>query len=75
MEYFKTDGFMLYLYDSFELLKSIEEKSIDMIFADPSYFLSNNGISCHSGKMISVNKANWDKNEYSPEEKLEYNRK
>jgi len=33
----------------------------DMIFADPPYFLSNNGITCHSGKMVSVNKGDWDK--------------
>lgn len=32
-----------------------------MIFADPPYFLSNDGISCHSGKQVSVNKGSWDK--------------
>ena len=31
-----------------------------MIFADPPYFLSNGGISCHAGKMVSVNKGKWD---------------
>ena len=33
----------------------------DMIFADPPYFLSNGGITCQSGKMVNVNKGNWDK--------------
>jgi site-specific DNA-methyltransferase (adenine-specific) len=33
----------------------------DMIFADPPYFLSNGGISCSNGEMISVNKGHWDK--------------
>jgi site-specific DNA-methyltransferase (adenine-specific) len=33
----------------------------DMIFADPPYFLSNNGITCKSGEMVSVNKGEWDK--------------
>jgi site-specific DNA-methyltransferase (adenine-specific) len=33
----------------------------DMIFADPPYLLSNNGISCHSGRMVSVNKGAWDR--------------
>lgn len=33
----------------------------DMIFADPPYFLSNDGITCQSGKMVSVNKGGWDK--------------
>lgn len=35
----------------------------DMIFADPPYFLSNNGISVQSGKIVSVNKGDWDKGE------------
>src|SRR5690554_2875247 len=34
-----------------------------MIFADPPYFLSNDGISISSGKVVSVNKGNWDKKE------------
>lgn len=32
-----------------------------MIFADPPYFLSNDGISVQSGKIVSVNKGEWDK--------------
>ena len=35
-------------------------RSVDMIFADPPYFLSNNGITCQGGRMVSVNKASWD---------------
>lgn len=45
-----------------------------MIFADPPYFLSSNGISCSGGKMVSVNKGNWDKS-ISIEEKHKFNRK
>lgn len=37
------------------------EFEFDMIFADPPYFLSNGGISVHSGKIVSVNKGTWDK--------------
>lgn len=44
-----------------EVLDTIKEKSIDMIFADPPYNLSNNGITCKNGKMVSVNKGEWDK--------------
>ncbi len=33
----------------------------DMVFADPPYFLSGGGISCQSGKVVCVNKGNWDK--------------
>jgi len=39
----------------------LPDNSIDMIFADPPYLLSNDGITCHSGKMVSVNKGIWDK--------------
>jgi site-specific DNA-methyltransferase (adenine-specific) len=62
IDFFTDDGFQLWLGDSFKLLKKIEDKSIDMIFADPPYFLSSGGVSCHSGKQVLVNKADWDKN-------------
>jgi len=39
-----------------EILNQARENSVDMIFADPPYFLSNGGISCHAGKMVSLNK-------------------
>ncbi|MBN2101290.1 MAG: site-specific DNA-methyltransferase [Candidatus Aenigmarchaeota archaeon] len=39
----------------------IAGNSIDMIFADPPYFLSNGGITCKAGKMVRVDKAEWDK--------------
>ncbi|MGE4444640.1 MAG: site-specific DNA-methyltransferase [Candidatus Altimarinota bacterium] len=44
-----------------EVLKKIKKDSIDMIFADPPYGLSNDGITCQNGKMVPVNKGNWDK--------------
>lgn len=50
----------LILGDSFEILKNIKSKSVDMIFADPPYFLSGDGITLKSGRMASVRKANWD---------------
>ena len=43
-----------------ELLSMFKFK-FDMIFADPPYFLSNNGISFQSGKIVNVNKGEWDK--------------
>ncbi|MGE0792873.1 MAG: site-specific DNA-methyltransferase [Candidatus Woesearchaeota archaeon] len=44
-------------------MQQLPENSVDMIFADPPYFLSNGGISCQNGQMVSVNKANWDKSQ------------
>ena len=32
-----------------------------MIFADPPYNLSNGGFTVHAGRMVSVNKGEWDK--------------
>lgn len=48
--------------DCIDLMSKINHK-FDMIFADPPYFLSNNGLSIQSGKIVSVNKGNWDKSE------------
>jgi site-specific DNA-methyltransferase (adenine-specific) len=53
----------LYQGDSLELLALLPESSVDLIFADPPYFLSNGGITCHAGKMVSVNKGAWDKSQ------------
>jgi site-specific DNA-methyltransferase (adenine-specific) len=47
--------------DCIKILNQARESSVDMIFADPPYFLSNGGITCYAGKMVSVNKGNWDK--------------
>ncbi|WLP85322.1 DNA-methyltransferase [Mycoplasma seminis] len=73
--YFESNEIQLYLGDCNKVLKKIPEKSVDVIFADPPYFLSNeNGISCHAGKQVSVYKADWDKS-LSVEERLKFNRK
>ncbi len=72
--FFEEEGFILYHDDSFKRLPKLEEKSVDMIFADPPYFLSSGGISCSSGKQVSVNKGEWDK-ALEINEKLKYHRK
>lgn len=72
--YFEESTFKLINNDTFDTLKQFDEKSFDMIFADPPYFLSNNGITCSSGRMVSVNKGNWDK-ALSVNDKYEFNRK
>jgi DNA modification methylase len=66
--------FKLIWGDSFCVIKKLEKQSVDMIFADPPYFLSSGGISCHSGKQCSVDKGKWDI-PLTPSEKLAYNRK
>jgi len=59
--YFRKGDFILYNGDSVNLLKGLPENSIDMIFADPPYFLSNGGFSLHAGRRVNVDKGNWDK--------------
>lgn len=39
------------------------EGLFDAIVTDPPYRLSNDGITCQSGKMVSVNKGAWDRSE------------
>lgn len=56
-------GFTLLQGDSIELLEEMESEQFDMIFADPPYFLSNDGVTCQSGRMVSVNKGRWDRSE------------
>ncbi len=62
---YETDQVTLFHANSLTLMAEWSENHpdglFDMIFADPPYFLSNNGISCHAGKMVSVNKGGWDK--------------
>lgn len=58
----KDGNFVLYQGDALVLLPQIVPTSeVDLIFADPPYFLSNDGITCHAGQMVSVNKGDWDR--------------
>lgn len=51
----------LYLGDAIQLLSAIPDGSVDCIWTDPPYLLSNDGITCIAGKMVSVNKGDWDR--------------
>ena len=61
MIHFQNNKSTLYLGNAIEILNGLEAESVDMIFADPPYNLSNDGFTCQSGKQVSVNKAEWDK--------------
>lgn len=61
--FYQSEGITLYLGDCLEILPLFEAETFDMVFADPPYLLSNNGITCHSGKMVSVNKGEWDRSQ------------
>jgi len=60
--YFQSkDGtFSLIHQDTFKSLEKLNTK-FDMVFAAPPYFLSNDGLTIKNGKVVSVNKGDWDK--------------
>lgn len=72
--YFDEEHFKLAKGDTFRTLRKFEDKTIDIIFADPPYFLSNGGITCSGGKMVSVNKGSWDES-LTVTKKYKFNRK
>lgn len=72
--FYKDDFSALYLDDAFDRLKRFPDEYVDVIFADPPYFLSNGGITCKGGKVASVNKGAWDKVPVQFEDKLMFNR-
>jgi site-specific DNA-methyltransferase (adenine-specific) len=45
------------------VLGHLEKNTVDLIFADPPYNLSNGGFTCHAGRAVSVNKGDWDKSQ------------
>lgn len=73
----EAHGIYLYQGDCLEVLDAIAAKypegCFDMIFADPPYFLSNGGITCHAGRMVKVDKGDWDKSR-GAEENHNFNR-
>ncbi len=76
---FRNDeiGVWLFHADCIEFMDALNERlpdvRFDMIFADPPYFLSNGGITCYAGKMVKVDKGQWDKSS-GPEINHEFNR-
>ncbi len=58
---YEADGIRLYHGDCLAVLDSQPEDLFDCIFADPPYFLSNGGVTCQGGRMVKVDKGDWDK--------------
>lgn len=60
--------------DSLEVLERLPERSVDVVFADPPYFLSNGGTTCQAGKRVSVDKGKWDRSR-GAEDNHDFNRR
>ena len=58
--YYEKPNFKLYQADCLHVLAQLPENSIDLIFADPPYFLSSGSFTCQNGQMVSVKKGDWD---------------
>ena len=53
----------LYQGESLALLASMRPESVDCIWTDPPYFLSNDGVTNVGGRRVSVNKGDWDRSD------------
>ena len=62
-EWWRSDDGEVLLHhgDCLEVLAAIEPESVDLVFADPPYFLSNGGTTCKSGRRARVDKGTWDR--------------
>lgn len=57
----KSNDFSLFHGNCMDYISKLHDCSFQTIFADPPYFLSNGGISIQSGKIVCVDKGEWDK--------------
>src|SRR3954471_18038955 len=53
-------GWSVVKSDCIEALEHLPPQSVDLVFADPPYHLSNGGTTCQSGKRVRVDKGGWD---------------
>ncbi|HEY7725745.1 MAG TPA: site-specific DNA-methyltransferase [Anaeromyxobacteraceae bacterium] len=56
----RGEGWALARGDCLEVLERLPPHSVDLIFADPPYHLSNGGTTCRSGRRARVDKGAWD---------------
>ena len=56
----EDNNFHLYQGDSMQVLRQLNQQ-VDVIFADPPYFLSGGGKKIQGRSLVSVNKGEWDK--------------
>jgi site-specific DNA-methyltransferase (adenine-specific) len=54
-------GWALVQGDCLAVLEKLPPRSVDLIFADPPYHLSNGGTTCQAGRRVRVDKGGWDR--------------
>ena len=73
LETFGEPGAVVYLADCIDLMRLMPAGSVDAVFADPPYRLSNGGITVKNGRVDSVDKGTWDRSLGSFERDHEFN--
>ena len=72
--FLNNQDFKLFHGDMLTMLDlHVPDKPVDMIFTDPPCNLSNDGFTCRGGRMVSVNKGDWDRSR-GPEANFEFHR-
>jgi site-specific DNA-methyltransferase (adenine-specific) len=56
----RGEGWALVRGDCLAALERLPPRSVDLVFADPPYHLSNGGSTCHGGRRVAVDKGSWD---------------
>ncbi len=51
----------IHVGESLAFMESLAANSVDCIWTDPPYLLSNDGMTCVGGEMVKVNKGGWDR--------------
>jgi site-specific DNA-methyltransferase (adenine-specific) len=64
----------VFLGDTMEIMEGLPDESVDCIWTDPPYLLSNGGMTCVAGRMVTVDKGKWDRSQ-GLEKDHEFNRK
>lgn len=59
--YHQSEYFTLYQGDSLSLINELEDNSIDVVFADPPYFLSSGRKMDIAGRKVHFEKGAWDR--------------
>lgn len=57
----REEDWALVAGDCLEVLERLPPRSVDLVFADPPYHLSNGGTTCQSGRRVRVDKGAWDR--------------
>ena len=52
---------VLFCGEALSLMRDLPANSVDCIWTDPPYLLSNDGVTCVAGRRVSVNKGEWDR--------------